>query len=157
MREKRLQQLKEKEEKLKAKIKELQERKQQVKEQLESKQLISQLIPYFILPVRNCLLESSNAIACLKLILIYRCNKGKALSNPIPCLKNLRAQLLKLKEYTKSYPKTAKRVELTIKLLDLVLQFPEEEIRRVAKEVSAIPYAERVLRVAEEVLAEKSF
>ena len=152
MRDRRLERLREQEEKLKAKVKELQERKRLLKEQLEGKLLVAQLIPYFLLPIRNCFINNSNPKTCLKLILLYRCNKGKALRNPVACLENLKAQLLKLKDYTKGYPETTKRIQFAITVLEEILKLPKEEIHRIAEEVRKAPYPERVLRIVEEVL-----
>jgi len=150
-----LKRLREKEEKLKNKLRELQEQKRELRKLTEGKLLVSQLIPYLVLPLQNCLINL-DAESCLRLILLYRCNKGKAVKNLKACLEGLKEKLSRLKEHTASYPQVAKRVAFTIQLLDLVLKLPEEKIVKIAKEVSAIPYPERVLKVAEEVLASKS-
>jgi len=160
MAEGKLRKIKDKEEKLREELKRLKEEKEKLEKELQLTRLAPVLL-HFVLPFGlTCKAMKGQAPEVwLALLLLLRCNKGKATTHLDSCIKNLYSQLEEGKQLLKekfgnSAWAVVKLIEEAQDKLSEIAKLPNEEKAKVVSLLKRQSYHTRIIAVLQMALEE---
>jgi len=158
MAEGKLRKIKDKEEKLREELRKLKEEREKLEKELQLTRLAPVLL-HFVLPFGLTAIKGKAPEVWLGLLLLLRCNKGRATTHLDSCIKNLYSQLEEGKQLLKerfgnSAWAVVKLIEEAQDKLSEIAKLPNEEKAKVVSILRKKSYHTRVVAVLQMALEE---